>query len=312
MEQILESLLWDVRIVPQKDVRYVRKQPALIDNVWINALIDPEVSVLNLSGIIADESFRIVGKIKSTRGSIEYLDLNFDVVEFGAEFDRSSIYPIVYGKARTTITDTLGFPTNIYLTLYVYDRETKQELERGRWSEDLRFKLSSDNPLIGTNEAQVLAALGYSVGAIRSRAADVIGISTEHLLFRPLFRPFERKVERALGLDLFRIRSRFARNIMDLNAGLDSQIDPRYLIFRSTQIMIGKYLKENLYIVYSGMLEAGLDPRYQRKGIGFKHTFDLEYRISPNLLLELQLNYDSLLLLQKLDQRVQLRHSFVF
>ena len=312
VEKILESLLWDVTVVPLQDVRYVRKQPALIDNVWINALIDPEISKLHLTGIIADESFRIEGTIKSTRGNIEYLDLNFNVVEFGAEFDRSSIYPIVYGKARTTITDTLGFPSNIYLTLYVYDPDTKQELERGRWSENLRFKLSSDNPLIGTNEGQVLAALGYSIGAIRSRAADVIGMSTEHLLLRPLFRPFERKVERTLGLDLFRIRSRFARNVMDLSVYQDTQIDPRYLIFRSTQIMIGKYLSENLYVVYSGMLEAGLDPRYQEKGIGFKHSFDLEYRISPNLLLELQYNYNSLLLLQKVDRRIQIRHSFVF
>ncbi len=312
VEKILESLLWDVHIVPMKDVRFVKKIPGLIDNIWINAMIDPEVSELNLTGIIADESFRIVGKIKSTRGTIEYLDLNFTVEEFGAEFDRSSIYPIVYGRARTTITDSLGFPSNIYLTLYAYDRETKQELERGRWSDDIRFKLSSDNPLIGTNEGQVLAALGYSVGTIRSKATDVIGISTEHLLFRPLFRPFERKLERMLGLDLVRIRSRFARNVMDLNAYLDTQIDPRYLIFSSTQVIIGKYLTDNLYVVYSGTLEAGLDPKYQEKGVGFKHAIDLEYRVSPNLLLELQYSYDSLLLLQKEDKRIQVRHSFVF
>jgi hypothetical protein len=312
VEKILMSMLWDVKVIPGKDVRYVKQLPGLIDKVWINAQIDPEVSELYLTGVIQDETFRILGNVRSTRGTIEYLDLNFSVEEFGAEFDRSSIYPIVYGRARTTITDTLGFPSNIYLTLYVYDRESKQELERGRWSEDLRFRLSSDNPLIGTTEGQILAALGYSVQTIRTRAADLIGIGTEHLLFRPLFRPFERKLERLLGLDMVRIRSRFARNVMDINALLEAQIDPRYLIFRSTQIMIGKYLTDNLYLAYSGMLEAGLDPKYQEKGIGFKHSFDLEYRISPNLLLELQYNYDSLLLLQKEDKRIQLRHSFVF
>ena len=312
IESILTSLNWDVEVIPEKNVHYVKRIPGLLDNVLVNLAIDTQVSRLKFSGIIADNSFRIEGTIESTRGNIEYLDLDFSVEKFGAEFDRSDIYPVVYGRARTTITDSTGFPYNIFLTLYTYDKRTHEEYERGRWGEDMRFRLSSDNPNIGSNEGQILAALGYSIESLRNRTADLLATSTDNLLFRPLFRPLERRLERKLGLDVIRVRSRFARNLLDWKHYSDIQFDPRYLIFRKTEVILGKYLSNNLYLLYSGQLEAGLDPRYQEKGIGLKHTFDLEYRISPTLLLQVQYNYDSLLLLQKEDTRIQIRHSFVF
>jgi hypothetical protein len=321
-EEILESIRWDVDLFPQNDVHYVKQLPGLIDNVWINAFIDPQISQLKFSGIISDETFRAEGLVQSTRGNIEYLDLNFRVDKFAAEFDKSDIFPIVYGKASTTISDSSGFPSNIYLTLFVYDKDNKIELERGRWSDDIRFKLSSDNPTIGSNEAQILAALGYSFDKInRDEVAQVFGNSTDHLLFRPLFRPVERKLERTLGLDVIRFRSHFARNMMDVLNGKDEtldsgsnlyhDIDYRYFLFRSTQVMVGKFLSNNLYFLYSGQLDAGR-LKYQEPGIGLRHSIDLEYRILPNLLLELQYNYDSLLLSKREDKRIQLKHSFVF
>ncbi len=323
MTDVLNRMVWDITVLPQKNVRYVKTVAGLLDKVWINAIVTSPENGLHFSGSISDQSFRIVGKVESTRGTIEYLDLNFSVAKFGAEFDRSQILPVVYGRARTTVTDSTGFPYNIYLTLYTVDPATKIEQERGRWGK-IRFRLSTDNPNIGTSEGQILTALGYySLGyssknnaKLRSMATDVIGISADRLLLRPLFRPVERRLESALHVGMVSIRSRFAQNMIELNYNRDSyysrQIDPRYLLFRSTQITIGKYLKNNLFLLYSGEIEAGLDPRYQEKGVGLKHTFDLEYRIKPNLLLELQYNYDSLLLLHKQDLRLQIRHSFTF
>ncbi|GBE27406.1 hypothetical protein BMS3Bbin03_01331 [bacterium BMS3Bbin03] len=313
MTRVLNRMVWDLTVIPQRNVHFVKKIPGLIDNVWVNLIMESPGNGLRLSGTIADRTFRIVGKMQSTRGSIEYLDLNFAVVKFGIEFDRSEILPIVYGKARTTLTDSTGFPYNIYLTLYTLNPETKIERARGRWG-DIRFRLSTDNPNIGTSEGQILGALGYSLGytrgSFRSKATDVIGISADHLILKPLFRPVERKLEKVFNVDMVSFRTRLAQNMIEMN--FNRQIDPRYLIFRSTQVIIGKYLKNNLFLLYSGEIEAGLDPRYQEKGIGLKNSFDLEYRIKPNLLLELQYKYDSLLLSHKQDLRIQIRHSFTF
>ena len=326
-EKILYSMIWDVNFIPVSDIHYVKNVPGIIDNVWIDLNIDPKISYLNFSGKIEDDSFRAEGIVQSTRGSIELLDLDFKVEKFAAEFDRSDIFPLVYGKARTTVSDSTGFPSTIYLTLYVHNPETKLELERGRWNEDIRFKLSSDNPNIGTNEVQILAALGYSFDNINSaEVLGTLGTSTDHLIIRPLFRPVERKLERTLKLDVIRFKSHFARNVMDVlnprsnsSGGLfyysstpNYNIDPRYLLFRSTQVVLGKYLSNNLYFLYSGQIDAGRYQQYQQNGLGLRHSLDLEYRILPNLLLELQYNYDSLLLQQKQDKRIQIRHSFNF
>lgn len=314
-EKILDSMVWDVHLVPVKDVRYVKQLPGFFDNIWINATIDP-ISDLHFTGIFEDDTFRSEGVLQSTRGTIEYLDFNFGIEKFAAEFDKNDIFPIVYGRARTTFTDSLGIPSNIYLTMYLYDPETKQELEKGRWDEDVRFRLSSDNPnIVGSNEIQVLASLGYSVQSFPDKAKDVIGISTDNLIFRPLFRPVERKLEQTLGLDVIRFRSSFAKNIIFLNSNAYSKIDTRhrrYLLFRSTQLTVGKYLSKNVFLLYSGQLEVGLDPIYQRDGLGLRHSLDLEYRIYPNLLLELQYNYDRLLLTERDDKRIQIRHFFEF
>jgi hypothetical protein len=76
--------------------------------------------------------------------------------------------------------------------------------------------------------------------------------------------------------------------------------------------MVGKYLIERLFLLYTGQLEAGMGYRYQQEGFGFRHTLGLEYRINPSLLLQMQYDYDSLLLWQKEDKRIMLRHSFPF
>ena len=307
---VLNRMVWDLTVIPGRNVHYVKTIRGLIDNVWINATIDSPEDGLHFSGRLIDKSFRIVGKLESTRGSVEYLDLNFSIEHFGIEFDRSDILPVVYGRARTVLTDSTGFPYNIYATLYTIDPQTKVERERGRWGQ-IHFRLSTDNPNIGNSEAQILGALGYSVRNIRSKATDMIGISADHLLIKPLFRPLERHAEKYLKLDIVSIRSQFARNMLEINR-YNRQIDPRYLIFRSTQVTLGKYLKNNLFLLYSVELEAGLDPRYQESGLGFKNYLNLEYRMKPNLLFELQYNYNNLLRRQKSDLRLQIRHSFTF
>ncbi len=307
---VLNRMVWDLTVIPGRNVHYVKTIAGLIDKVWVNATIDSPEDGLHFSGRLIDKSFRIVGKLESTRGSVEYLDLNFSIERFGIEFDRSDILPVVYGRARTVLTDSTGFPYNIYATLYTIDPQTKVERERGRWGQ-IHFRLSTDNPNIGNSEAQILGALGYSVQNMRGKATDIIGISADHLLIKPLFRPIERHAEKFFKLDIVTIRSQFARNMLEINR-YNRQIDPRYLIFRSTQVTLGKYLKNNLFLLYSVELEAGLDPRYQESGLGFKNYLNLEYRMKPNLLFELQYNYNNLLRKQKSDFRVQIRHSFMF
>ncbi|KAA3658733.1 MAG: hypothetical protein DWQ10_10560, partial [Calditrichaeota bacterium] len=143
-------------------------------------------------------TFRVTGRIESTRGTIEYLDLSFRVDKFVASWDRSSLDPMVWGQAWTTVPDSLN-EKYVYLKLQAKDPETGEFRERGRY-ENAYFKLESDIPAYNTSQMQVLSILGYDPEDIvdRDRTTNIIGASTENLFLRPLLRPVERTLERSL------------------------------------------------------------------------------------------------------------------
>ena len=318
--QILNGVEWDLRVVPGTNTRYVKRLPGGVDHVYVTLDLDERYGGLHFTGQLQDESFRIEGELKSTRGTVEYLDLNFRLEQAGIEFDRNTLVPVVYGKAYTTVADSNGIPSQIYLTLATVDHSLEGrrvdervliQRYRARWDE-LRFQLSSDNAALGGTEAQLLASLGYTPERLRQKTVDVIGISADNLVFRPLLRPFERRLERTLGLDMVRLSSRLTRNFIEMNLATGTPLLSKLYLLRSTRLTVGKYLSEELYLVYTGQLESGLDYRYQLPGLGLHHTLGLELRINPKLLLEMEYDYDGLLLWRKDDTRIWIRHWFPF
>ncbi len=320
LSQVLEGVDWDLRVIPGINTRYVKKLPGALDNVYVSLDLDERYGGLHFTGRLGDKSFRVEGELKSTRGSVEYLDMNFRLEQAGIEFDRNSLVPIVYGRAYTSVADSNGVPAQIYLTLATVDRALEgrkvderwlDQRYRARWDE-LRFQLSSDNAALGSSEAQLLASLGYTADRLRQKTVDVIGISADNLVFRPLFRPFERRLESYLGLDVVRLSSRLTRNFIEMNLASAPPIPSKLYLLRSTRLTLGKYLSDDLYLVYTGQLESGLDYRYQAPGLGLRHTLGLELRLNPKLLIEMEYDYDGLMLFRKDDTRLWIRHWFPF
>lgn len=307
---VLKSIYWNVRAVPVKDIRYEKDFPSGVDKVYVNLSVDSDKDGLDFSGIINDETFRVEGKLESTEGIVDYLDFDFRIERVGVEFDKSTLIPIAYGQAKVAIADSLGVLNHIFLTLLLEDELSGHKQTRGRWG-NINFQISTDNPNIGINDGEILATLGYSGDNIREKATDIIGISTDNLLFRPLFRPFERQLERTLKLDMVRLSSRFTRNLIEMNLWNKDYLIPNtnlYLL-KSTRLMIGKYLIDDVFLSYTGQLESGMKYNIHGEELGLKHTLGLEYRINSNLLLELEYNYNSFLI-EREDKRIFLRHSF--
>jgi hypothetical protein len=311
---------WDVFAYAVKDVRFVKTYPGALDRVYVNLLIDEQYGGLDFSGQLYDNSFRIEGEARSTTGQVEYLDMEFRVEEAGAQFDRNTIIPIVYGRGRTTISDSTGVPSQVFITLQTVDEAmdnqpvddlVRQEQARGRFDQ-IRFKMTTDNPNLGTTEAQLLASLGYSTETLQSKAVDAIGIGTENMLFRPLYRPVERKLEQLFGLDYVRFSSRFARNLLLSNTDHNYELSNRLALLRSSKLVVGKYLADRFFLQYTGQVESGIAYRFKQKGVGLHHILGLEYRINPQILLELEYDYDSMMLYNRDDKKVVLRHWFPF
>jgi len=323
----LMNVNWDIWAISGGGNRYFVDIPALIGQVYMDLDIDDLSRGLEFSGRLVDESFKVEGEVVSTRGRVEYLDLNFRVDKFGAEFSRFELYPRVYGRAWTTVRDSTNFPRDIYLVLYAIDPETKQEVSRGRW-EDFRFKLVSSDPTLTETQESVLAYLGYSVENITNKAGDVGLTLTENYLIRPLVRPLERKLERALKLDYIRLRSNITSNLFYLGFSnrfsflqntnfyhpvVNNNFDPALLLLQSSEITLGKYLVKDVYFTYSGQLVS----IYDESKLGLNHRLGLEYRLWQNLLLEVE--YDKFHFNPQFyskqaleDFRIRLRHSFNF
>jgi len=317
---VLMSAEWDVAVRVLEDVRYVKFLPGGLDKVYTNILIEEGGEDIDFTGVTNDSTFRILGQARTSSGVIEYLDMTFRIEQGGARWDRASLYPVTWGQARTTVTDSLGFTSQIFLTVQTVDATmekkevddiVRQEERRGRWDQ-IRFKLSSDNPNLGTTEAQLLASLGYSERTLQTKAMDVIGINTDNYLLRPFFKPVERTIEHFLQLDYVRFSSRFTRNFLDANLNNNLQVNSRLALLRSSRLILGKYLSRNVFLQYTGQVEAGVEYRYQSRGLGLRHSLGLEYRISPQVLLELEYNYDSLMLYNRDDKRIMVRHWFPF
>ncbi len=324
----LMNTVWDVMTKVKSGTRYFVDIPAYVGKVYMDLNIDDVSKGLHFTGKLKDESFRTDGSVVSTRGRVEYLDVNFRVEKFEADFSPLDIFPEVSGRAFTTVRDSSGnFPRDVYLVLYAINPETGEEMSRGSW-ENFRFKLVSRDPTVGETQEQVLSYLGYSVKNLQNKAGEVGLTMTENLLFRPIVRPLERSIEREFGLDYVRLRSNFTSNLFYLtflnrarlfqqpvyiNRNQSTKLDPALALLQSSEITLGKYLSRNLYLTYTGKLVSV----YDQSKLGINHQLSLEYRLIQNFLLELE--YDKVEFNtfffehQELnDFRVRLRRSFNF
>lgn len=325
----LMGVQWDVLAKAAKGTYYFVEIPAYVGKVYMELNVDINSPGLHFTGVLNDDSFRASGEVFSFNGHVEYLETNFRVGKFGAIFNKYELFPEVYGKAYTTVRDSLDIPHEIYLQLYAIDPETKQERQRGRW-EDFRFKLVSNEPVIGDNQELVLAQMGYSVKNLSSKVTQVGSQLTENLLIRPLVRPLERFLEKKLKIDYVRFRSAVAKNLMNYSLGSQFKwwnrensltfnnpyisIDPTFILLQSSEMTFGKYLDRNLYLSYTAQLMA----MYESVGLHLNQKINLEYRLLGKLLLEFEYDYFKYSQYRYLDYNkpydfiVRLRHSFNF
>ncbi|MGD9897874.1 MAG: hypothetical protein AB7T22_01980 [Calditrichaceae bacterium] len=328
--QFLSNMEWDIHVKSGEDVLYTRDIPAYIDNVHAELFVDESSVGLDFSGILNKDNLRAAGNLTSTRGSLEYLDQNFRVDRFTVDFTKYDIFPDVSGRAWTAIRDTVGdIPKTIYLQLYVVDPETGQEQQRGSW-EDFKFKLVSYDNNVGETQEQVLGYLGYSVDNIKEKATSVGGAVTERFLIRPLLRPIERALERSLGMDLVRFNSSIAKNLFYSSLGAQNDLQngssyinpfstsaPYLFLMQSSEVTVGKYLTQNLYLSYTGQLVSVYDQ--SETGFDMNHSVGIEYRFLRNVLLEIEYDRELMGYYQVLKERqyledfkIRLRHSFSF
>ncbi|MCG8604389.1 hypothetical protein MJD09_05235, partial [bacterium] len=92
----------------------------------------------------------------------------------------------------------------------------------------------------------------------------------------------------------------------------NEQLRSTLALLRSSRLILGKYLTDSVYLLYTGELKAGIDYQFQNKGVGLQHILGLEYRLNSRWLFQMEYDYNTLLNTQRDDKKVWLRHSFPF
>ena len=308
----LAKINWQVRVEPQNDVHYIRNIESPVGNIYLDLQLRDRFGGLNFSGIEDEDNLQVWGNLVSTEGTLEALDHYFRPEQITFDFPRGMENPILSGRASTTVIDSVGLGSTVWLILSNLNESTPSE--GGDYLDQISLHFETDNPNLGRNEADLLAALGYSGAQMMDRAYDAIGLQVENLVFRPLFRPIEKQIRRRLGLDVVRVSSMFSRNLLQIR-DQDTEtfeLDPKWLL-RSTRLTLGKYVAPGFFLTYTGQVQNDMGVQYQLHGLGFRHALSLEYSLRPDLFLEMEYTYDSQLLSDRReDKKIWLRHIFPF
>ena len=341
---LLRRMRWDGRVIPYQGCRYSRelsgfggaKGFSYIDDQLAGGLLNVDIKMFvdlmiddNPEGLLITGSFedtlQIRGELTSTKGKVEYLDLEFDVDKIGVIFNPVELEPSFYGGVRTEVIDSTGIPREIRWVI----RRTGQTpgldatvssatvgMDCGRWRE-IALVYEDDQ---GRSQEQILGMLGYSPEALPEK---LVGLGSKLVSdvtpLRRWTRSFERYAERWLGVDRIDIESPLARNIIERQLFLGSrspeEIHLNYSYLQTldhSRVTVGKYLSRGFYISYTGSLLSTTDI-YDVTRIGVIHNWDLLFRlhqIAPDLTVNYRYEYDSKL--KEADNRVMLHFSYTF
>lgn len=352
---LLERMRWDAQIIPERGCHYMREVSGLSELPGLGSLkkrvgadyidvdfklhldlqIDDNPVGLIFQGVVKD-SLMLKGELTSTQGTIELLDLKFQVSQAGIQFSPPEIEPFIYGSAWTNVTDTLtGQPLEVRLKLQSTatgkplrltaeqggrvlapaDAPGAVESERRRGSQfsDIIITFEDDR---GHSQEQIIALLGYTPEQLPGK------ISANQLLrVAPITRwtrTLERQMEKWLGVDRVALETNVARNLLDrrlYTANIDSAqggFNPYLSVLYGSRVTIGKYLSRNLYLSYTGAL-ATEGEIYSSTRLGVLHYWDLLFRlarISNNASLNYRYEYDGLV--DRRASSVYIRYNYYF
>jgi len=323
----LQDAHWDVSMQVGNDVHYYREITSteeipiigpitvIFNRITTDITVDPQSPglLVEQQSDTTEPTFNpvIEGKLESTQGSVQFLDLDFEVENANLEFDRFDPRPWVSARARTTVTDSLGFPRTIYLTFYTVDSLTQQRVRRGRWG-DFTLVLEDDQ---GRSQEEILGMLGFSITNLSQKATSLSGTVVGDFVNQVLMRPVEQAIKKFTGVDRFSIEPHVLQNVLTSRITSSRAADTTGVTFGAkylggSRLSVGKFLTRDIFVSYSGELASTIEG-IQGGRLGLIHEWNVEYRmepLSPYLVLDLAYQYDNL------DRRsnpgILLRYSF--
>ena len=271
----------------------------------------------DLAGVPEDHTFCVAGRASSSRGTITYLNADFDVRTAFIDFPSFCEPPRFYIEGTTRTSDG----TEITLTVVAAEQAGAALTGTGTPFDESTVLLRSDAPDDVTGE-DVLARLTYGSnrGSLeqediatleRRRAIEVVASQVGVMVVRPLLSPVEGRMKRTLGLDLVRIDVDFIEHFLyQIDQWRAQEGAERYQPFLAdSRLTLGKYFAHDWLLSYEASAEA-YEASVGRQSIGAQHEFGIEYEVSRNTSLSLKAVYDPVL--SGWDRRISIENRFWF
>ena len=276
----------------------------------VECYVDP-VSVLSLRGRDMDATFKILGNLRSSTGSVFYgrtfdrsIDIGLDFVPQplpgGKGYDN---VPIIWGSAEA-VSDSSRFD-RIKLTLITRDSITNAWSEKGRFY-DIHFRVGSNiEDIPGETQEKFVAEERKRYGTVPGAGTFVSTIG-EQYLHRIFFQNAERHLAKSLGLDVITFETSIASNYFNKLYNRQFEFSRwDYLALANVGITMGRYiLNDKVFLKWRTELvpiDTVLQPQYN---VGFEfqplqyllmdinygiHVGDKTLEYNPQLNLELRL-----------------------
>jgi hypothetical protein len=295
----LRKLNWDLRVVPEKNVRYYSDFADLELN---------EEGALDIQGSLERKDFYIEGKLSSADGKLSYLGENFDVTEAGVEFDRFNILPVIYGEGQK-VTEFANQTKEMLVRICADDRLTGKRNFRPRWN---KFKLK----IFSTTgeEADSLFFAGDST--YQAAGSKATGVLLDNFVLRPMLRPMERRLERFTGnvSNWLGVKNVLRLDMIRLDPGLGQTMfdgTGAYDLVRRSQFTLGKSVYDNMFFTYTGLLDTVSATDGSAPGLGVaEHRLGLQVKLLQNLRVDYEYRIENDVTRNKQD--VRLKYFFYF
>ncbi len=233
------------------------------DNTWYeNNLVTANIKGgLKFKG--QKENFKVTGKIEAIKGEVQYLGVEFRILQAMLDFQDNIAY--LEGSAESKIEDDV-------ITLIIEKTKLK----------DIKPKFySQQNPQM--TQEKVISLLFYKKDISQQPPEELNKFLVKEML---------KLVDTTLG-------SKIIRPILK-EAGLDELVDVVKVktmivekssspeedsLLTGSQVTFGKYLNNRLYVSYTTLFETGLANKLE-----LRHRIELEYRIQGSKFLKMRMD----------------------
>jgi hypothetical protein len=255
-----DKMRWDVTITAKENIRYYNDYTriCLKENAWLKLVKN-------------NEQFNITGKVFAKGGGvIDYLGTDFILKEGCLEFRDGEVSPYLSATAWARIGKrklSLSYQGYLYKTEFVLSATGYPPLTQ---EEILRLLLSKSEEYVSLNQNELQTLFSVAGGQILGKKIpDTILV------------PIERKISRMLRIDL-EVKTPAIEKMLE-QAIFAEGTTTQSSVFAKTSIKIGKFIQENLYISYEGVLNPVVeDIANQSHRMRLANKIGLEYYLSNN------------------------------